>query len=105
MLETNNSMLKSETMEITERVAKLEQRVGDGFLHINEQLKEIKDNHLSHLRVAVENLQQKRERDYLDIIQRLNKNSNKIDNLYLRVSFIVGALTIAIDLTMRWFFK
>ncbi len=75
------------SMDIIERVAKLEERVDSGFGYIKEELKEIKENHLHTLQKDVSDLK----------IQ--------VNTLMVKMGIIVAVVTIVIDIAIRLIFK
>lgn len=77
----------STTVEMHERVAKLEERVDGGFKFIGKELKEIKDNHLHQLQSDVNDLK------------------IKLNTITVKVSVAVALATILIDLAFRFLFR
>ena len=75
------------TVEIHERVAKLEERVDGGFGYVNRELKEIKENHLHHLQKDVSDLKL------------------KVNTLAVKISIAAAIATILGDLVFRLLFK
>ncbi|MCA9371666.1 MAG: hypothetical protein H6773_02720 [Pseudomonadales bacterium] len=75
------------TVEIHERVAKLEERVDGGFKFIGKELKEIKNNHLHQLQDDVSELK------------------IKVNTIAVKVSVAVAIATILIDLAFRFLFR
>lgn len=80
-------MKETTNVDIIERVAKLEERVDSGMKYINEDLKDIKENHLHTLQKDVSELK----------IQ--------VNTLMVKIGIIVSAATIMIDLIFRYFLK
>lgn len=75
------------TVEMLERVAKLEERVDGGFGYVNKELKEIKDNHLHQLQTDVSDLKV------------------KVSTLAVKISIATAVATIAGDFVFRLIFK
>lgn len=75
------------TIEMYERVAKLEERVDGGFSFVSKELKEIKDNHLHQLQTDVSDLK------------------IKVNTIAVKVSISVAIATILIDLAFRFLFR
>lgn len=75
------------TVEMHERVAKLEERVDGGFKFIGKELKEIKDNHLHQLQDDVSELK------------------IKVNTIAVKVSVAVAIATILTDLAFRFLFR
>ena len=78
---------KEITVEIHERVAKLEERVDGGFKFVGKELKEIKDNHLHQIQADVNDLK------------------IKVNTIAVKVSLAVAVATIVIDLAFRFLFR
>jgi hypothetical protein len=76
-----------DTIKMLERVAKLEERVDGGFVYLNKELKEIKDNHLHQLQSDVSDLKV------------------KVNTLAVKVSIAASIAMILVDLAIRFFFK
>lgn len=75
------------TINMLERVAKLEERVNGGFVYVEKELTEIKENHLQHLQADVTELK----------IQ--------VNTLAVKISIGVAIATIIVDIAFRFFFK
>lgn len=75
------------SVNMHERVAKLEERVDGGLEYIGKELKEIKDNHLHQLQSDVSELK------------------IKVNTIAVKVSVAVAVATILIDLALRFLFR
>lgn len=75
------------TVQMHERVAKLEERVDGGFNFVGKELKEIKDNHLHHIQADVNDLK------------------IKVNTIAVKVSLAVAVATVLIDLAFRFLFR
>ena len=80
-------MKETTNVDIIERVAKLEERVDSGMKYINEDLKDIKENHLHTLQKDVSELK----------IQ--------VNTLMVKIGIIVSVATILIDFIFRFLFR
>lgn len=76
-----------DTINMLERVAKLEERVDGGFGYLNKELKEIKENHLHHLQEDVSDLKL------------------KVNTLAVKISIAAAVATIIGDIVFRLIFK
>ena len=76
-----------DTVSMLERVAKLEERVGGGFGFVNQELKEIKENHLHQLQSDVTDLK------------------IKVSTLAVKVSVTASIAMIVVDLVFRFLFR
>lgn len=76
-----------DTVNMLERVAKIEERVDGGFGYLNKELKEIKENHLHHL-----------QRDLSDL-------KLKVNTLAVKISIAAAVATIIGDIVFRLIFK
>jgi len=75
------------TINMLERVAKLEERVDGGFGFVNKELKEIKENHLHQLQTDVTDLK------------------IKVSTLAVKVSITASIAMIVVDLVFRFLFR
>lgn len=75
------------TVQMHERVAKLEERVDGGFNFVGKELKEIKDNHLHQIQADVNDLK------------------IKVNTIAVKVSLAVAVATVLIDLAFRFLFR
>ena len=75
------------TINMLERVAKLEERVDGGFGFVNKELKEIKENHLHQLQADVTDLK------------------IKVSTLAVKVSVTASIAMIIVDLVFRFLFR
>ncbi len=75
------------TVEMLERVAKLEERVDGGFGSVNKELKEIKENHLHQLQADVSDLKV------------------KVSTLAVKISIAAAVATIVGDFIFRLLFR
>ena len=75
------------TINMLERVAKLEERVDGGFGFVNKELKEIKENHLHLLQMDVTDL-------------KIN-----VSTLAVKVSITASIAMIVVDLVFRFLFR
>lgn len=75
------------TINMLERVAKLEERVDGGFGFVNKELKEIKENHLHQLQTDVTDLK------------------IKVSTLAVKVSVTASIAMIVVDLVFRFLFR
>lgn len=75
------------TINMLERVAKLEERVDGGFGFVNKELKEIKENHLHQLQADVSDLK------------------IKVSTLAVKISIAAAVATIVGDFTFRLLFR
>lgn len=75
------------TVNMLERVAKLEERVDGGFGFVNKELKEIKENHLHQLQADVTDLK------------------IKVSTLAVKVSITASIAMIVVDLVFRFLFR
>ncbi len=76
-----------DTINMLERVAKLEERVDGGFGFVNKELKEIKENHLHQLQTDVTDLKV------------------KVSTLAVKVSVTASIAMIVVDLVFRFLFR
>ena len=76
-----------DTINMLERVAKLEERVDGGFGFVNKELKEIKENHLHQLQTDVTDLK------------------IKVSTLAVKVSITASIAMIVVDLVFRFLFR
>jgi len=75
------------TINMLERVAKLEERVDGGFGFVNKELREIKENHLHQLQTDVTDLK------------------IKVSTLAVKVSVTASIAMIIVDLVFRFLFR
>ena len=75
------------TINMLDRVAKLEERVGGCFGFVNKELKEIKENHLHQLQMDVTDLK------------------IKVSTLAVKVSIAASLTMIVVDVVFRFLFK
>jgi len=75
------------TINMLERVAKLEERVDGGFGFVNKELKEIKENHLHQLQADVSDLK------------------IKVSTLAVKISIAAVVATIVGDFIFRLLFR
>ncbi len=75
------------TINMLERVAKLEERVDGGFGFVNKELREIKENHLHQLQSDVTDLK------------------IKVSTLAVKVSVTASIAMIVVDLVFRFLFR
>lgn len=75
------------TINMLERVAKLEERVDGGFGFVNKELREIKENHLHQLQADVTDLK------------------IKVSTLAVKVSVTASIAMIIVDLVFRFLFR
>ena len=75
------------TINMLERVAKLEERVDGGFGFVNKELREIKENHLHQLQTDVTELK------------------IKVSTLAVKVSVTASIAMIVVDLVFRFLFR
>jgi len=75
------------TINMLERVAKLEERVDGGFGFVNKELREIKENHLHQLQSDVTELK------------------IKVSTLAVKVSVTASIAMIVVDLVFRFLFR
>ena len=75
------------TINMLERVAKLEERVDGGFGFVNKELREIKENHLHQLQSDVTDLK------------------IKVSTLAVKVSVTASIAMIIVDLVFRFLFR
>ena len=75
------------TINMLERVAKLEERVDGGFGFVNKELREIKENHLHQLQTDVTDLK------------------IKVSTLAVKVSITASIAIIVVDLVFRFLFR
>lgn len=75
------------TINMLERVAKLEERVDGGFGFVNKELREIKENHLHQLQADVTDLK------------------IKVSTLAVKVSVTASIAMIVVDLVFRFLFR
>lgn len=75
------------TINMLERVAKLEERVDGGFGFVNKELREIKENHLHQLQTDVTDLK------------------IKVSTLAVKVSVTASIAMIVVDLVFRFLFR
>ena len=75
-------------------MAALTERVNQGFLHVNSQLTDIKENHLKHL-----------QKDYYTLTKDYSDLKSTVDKMGVRISFIVAGITIIIQIAFQIFFK
>ena len=75
------------TINMLERVAKLEERVDGGFGFVNKELREIKENHLHQLKADVTDLK------------------IKVSTLAVKVSVTASIAMIVVDLVFRFLFR
>lgn len=75
------------TINMLERVAKLEERVDGGFGFLNKELREIKENHLHQLQTDVTDLK------------------IKVSTLAVKVSVTASIAMIIVDLVFRFLFR
>jgi len=75
------------TINMLERVAKLEERVDGGFGFVNKELREIKENHLHQLQSDVTELK------------------IKVSTLAVKVSVTASIAMIIVDLVFRFLFR
>ena len=75
------------TINMLERVAKLEERVDGGFGFVNKELKEIKENHLHQLQTDVTELK------------------IKVSTLAVKISIAAAVATIVGDFIFRLLFR
>ena len=75
------------TINMLERVAKLEERVDGGFGFVNKELREIKENHLHQLQTDVTELK------------------IKVSTLAVKVSVTASIAMIIVDLVFRFLFR
>ncbi|HXK52987.1 hypothetical protein H6802_03140 [Candidatus Nomurabacteria bacterium] len=75
------------TINMLERVAKLEERVDGGFGFVNKELKEIKENHLHQLQADVSDLK------------------IKVSTLAVKISIAAAVATIVGDFIFRLLFR
>lgn len=75
------------TINMLERVAKLEERVDGGFGFVNKELKEIKENHLHQLQTDVSDLK------------------IKVSTLAVKISIAAAVATIVGDFIFRLLFR
>ena len=76
-----------DTINMLERVAKLEERVDGGFDFVNKELKEIKENHLHQLQADVSDLKV------------------KVSTLAVKFSIAAAVATIIGDFIFRLLFR
>ena len=76
---------------LTERVAKLEERVDNGLKYISKEIKEMKDNHLHTLQTDMDALQMK-----------VNALTVKVAVIVAVASFIASAI---IEVISRFIFR
>ncbi len=76
-----------DTINMLERVAKLEERVDGGFGFVNKELKEIKENHLHQLQTDVSDLKV------------------KVSTLAVKISIAAAVATIVGDFIFRFLFR
>jgi uncharacterized protein YsxB (DUF464 family) len=76
-----------DTINMLERVAKLEERVDGGFGFVNKELKEIKENHLHQLQTDVSDLKV------------------KVSTLTVKISIAAAVATIVGDFIFRFLFR
>ncbi|EKD62946.1 MAG: hypothetical protein ACD_52C00006G0002 [uncultured bacterium] len=76
-----------DTINMLERVAKLEERVDGGFDFVNKELKEIKENHLHQLQADVSDLKV------------------KVSTLAVKISIAAAVATIIGDFIFRLLFR
>ena len=76
-----------DTINMLERVAKLEERVDGGFGFVNKELREIKENHLHQLQSDVTELK------------------IKVSTLAVKVSVTASIAMIVVDLVFRFLFR
>ena len=76
-----------DTINMLERVAKLEERVDGGFGFVNKELKEIKENHLHQLQTDVSDLKV------------------KVSTLAVKISIAAAVATIIGDFIFRLLFR
>lgn len=76
-----------DTINMLERVAKLEERVDGGFGFVNKELKEIKENHLHQLQTDITDLK------------------IKVSTLAVKVSITASIAMIVVDLVFRFLFR
>ncbi|RJR15661.1 hypothetical protein C4579_01755 [Candidatus Microgenomates bacterium] len=75
------------TINMLERVAKLEERVDGGFGFVNKELREIKENHLHQLQTDVTDLK------------------IKVSTLAVKVSVTASIAMIIVDVVFRFLFR
>lgn len=75
------------TINMLERVAKLEERVDGGFGFVNKELREIEENHLHQLQADVTDLK------------------IKVSTLAVKVSVTASIAMIIVDLVFRFLFR
>ena len=75
------------TINMLERVAKLEERVDGGSGFVNKELREIKENHLHQLQADVTDLK------------------IKVSTLAVKVSVTASIAMIIVDLVFRFLFR
>ena len=75
------------TINMLERVAKLEERVDGGFGFVNKELREIKENHLHQLQTDVTDLK------------------IKVSTLAVKVSVTASIAMIVVELVFRFLFR
>ena len=75
------------TINMLERVAKLEERVDGGFGFVNKELREIKENHLHQLQSDVTDLK------------------IKVSTLAVKVSVTASIAMIIVDVVFRFLFR
>lgn len=76
-----------DTINMLERVAKLEERVDGGFGYVNKELKEIKENHLHQLQADVSDLK------------------IKVSTLAVKISIAAAVATIVGEFIFRLLFR
>ena len=76
-----------DTINMLERVAKLEERVDGGFGFVNKELKEIKENHLHQLQTDVSDLKV------------------KVSTLAVKISIAAAVATIGGEFIFRFLFR
>ena len=86
--------MEKEINQLQVNVARLEERVGNGFLHINSTLDDMKSNHLAHLQKSYESL----DADY-------DKIKSTVDKMGVKLAFIMAGVSIAIQAGFQIFFK
>lgn len=92
-------------MNLTERVAKLEERVDSGFSHISEQLDDIKNNHMHDLRNDIKGLDKEQTKRFIKTNKKYSKMDSKLSSLTTKVSVIVGVITLIVNIAVQVFTK